>query len=207
MSNGKNMGNSNIFKATIILAAITFFSHEQCTKESKETKGDIKGVVKAINQNSSHEEGTYELICSALNFRDTIEYVKVVGGETVRHDFSLQPDSTMGRIVGEFQDLFIFKDSLQNNPGLADWDEKQIFDAATGATIQMKWLQDPVGDREVYLGDYLLGKSDAFGQYGFILQCGTYPVEGKCEGYISKTHIVKVLPDTKIYLNFILERD
>ena len=229
------MGKLNIFKAVMVLVVFAVFSQLNCTKKSKETEGDIKGFVKELEQNSeaiiypayiiyedtllattnesgeylisSLEEGTYTLICSALNFRDTIEQVKVVGGETVTHNFSLQSDSTTGIVVGEFQDMLIFNDSLETNPGLAVWDDKQIFDAATGATIQMKWLNYYVGDREVYLGDDLLGVSDAFGQYGFYVQCGTYCFKGSCEGYISKTHIATILPDTKIYLNFFLERD
>jgi hypothetical protein len=229
------MGKLNFFKVATILIVFTVFTQLNCTRESNETKGDIKGVVKELNQNSeeiicpayiiyedtlfattnesgeylisSLEEGTYTLICSALNFRDTIEQVKVVGGETVTHNFSLQSDNTTGILVGEFQDLLIFNDSLETNPGLAGWAAKHIFDAATGATIQMKWLNYPVGDREVYLGDDLLGISDAWGQYGFYIQCGTYCFTGKCEGYKSKTHIVTILPDTKFYLNFFLERD
>jgi hypothetical protein len=229
------MGKINIFKAVIVLILFAIFSQLNCTKESKETEGDIRGVVKELKQNSevtiypayiiyedtllaatnesgeylisSLEEGTYTLICSALNFRDTIEQVKVVGGGTVTHNFWLQSDSTTGRLIGEFQDMVIFSDSLETNPGLAEWDEKQICDAATGATIQMKWLNYHVGDREIYLGDDLLGISDAWGQYGFYIQCGTYCFTGKCEGYMSKTHIVTILPDTKIYLNFFLDRD
>ncbi len=229
------MGKINVFKAVIVLIVFAVFSHMNCTKESGETEGDLKGVVKELKQNSeaaihpayiiygdtllattnesgeylisSLGEDTYTLICSALNFRDTIEQVKVVGGETVTNNFLLQPDYTTGRLVGEFQDMLIFNDSLETNPGLAEWDGKQIFDASTGATIQMKWLNYPVGNREVYLGDDLLGISDAWGQYGFNIQCGTYCFTGKCEGYKSKTHIVTILPDTKIYLNFFLERD
>ena len=229
------MGRLNIIKAVIVLILFTVFTQLNCTRESNETEGDIRGVVKELKQDSgaiiypayiiyedtllaktnesgeylisSLEEGTYTLICSALNFLDTIEQVKVVGGETVTHNFSLQSDNTTGIIVGEFQDLVIFNDSLQTNPGLAEWDEKQIFDAATGATIQMKWLHYHLGDREVYLGDDLLGISDAFGQYGFYIQCGTYCFTGRCEGYKSKTHIVTILPDTKTYLNFFLDRD
>jgi hypothetical protein len=230
-----NMHKLNIFKAVMVLIVFGVFSYLNCTKESKETEGDINGVVKELTENSeaiiypayiiyedtllattnesgeylisSLKEDTYTLICSALNFRDTIEQVKVVGGETVTHNFSLQPDNTTGLLLGEFQDMLIFSDSLETNPGLAEWDEKQIFNAATGATIQMKWLQYPVGNREVYLGDSLLGISDFFGQYAFNIQCGTYCFEGKCEGYISKTHIVKILPDAKFYLNFFLERE
>ncbi len=229
------MGKINVFKAAIVLIVFAVFSHMICTKESGETEGDLKGVVKELKQNSeaaihpayiiygdtllattnesgeylisSLREDTYTLICSALNFRDTIEQIKVVGGETVTHNFLLQSDNTTGRLVGEFQDILIFNDSLETNPGLAEWDGKQIFDASTGATIQMKWLNYPVGNREVYLGDDLLGISDAWGQYGFNIQCGTYCFTGKCEGYKSKTHIVTILPDTKIYLNFFLERD
>jgi hypothetical protein len=227
------MCKPKLVKAAVILIASVCFSYLNCTKESNETEGSIAGVVtdqgsEAIihptyifhndtlltttNESgeyfiSSLREGKYSLICSALNFRDTVEQVKVVGGGTVTHNFSLKSDNTTGRLVGEFQDMLIFNDSLQTNPGLAEWDAKQICDAATGATIQFKWFPDFRGTRVIYLGDDSLGISDAWGQYGFYIQCGTYCFTGTCDGYKSKTHVVTIFPDTKTYLNFLLERE
>jgi len=219
----------------MILIASVCFSQLNCTKESNETEGSITGVVTIRDQGSeaiihpayifhhdtlltttnelgeyfisSLNEGKYSLICSALNFRDSVQQVKVVGGETVTCNFSLQPDNSMGKLVGEFQDLTVFNDSLISNPELAEWDEQQIYNAATGATIQVKWFPDFMGTRVVYLGDDSIGFSDAFGQYAFVIQSGTYSFTGTCDGYKSKTHVVTILPDTKTYLNFLLERE
>ena len=142
-----------------------------------------------------------------MDFRDSVQQVKVVGGETVTHNFSLQPDNSKGILVGEFQDLKVFNDSLISNPELAEWDEKKICDASTGATIQAKWFPDFNGTRVVYLGDNSLDTSGAFGQYAFVIQSGTYSFTGTCDGYKSKTHVVTILLNMKTYLNFFLERE
>lgn len=229
------MYRKNLVKAVMILIVSVCFSHFNCKKGSNETEGGIKGVVTTKDKETNaiihpayifHNdtliattdelgeyfitsliEGKYTLTCSALNFRDTVRQVKVVGGETVTCNFSLQPDNSKGILVGEFQDLAVFNDSLISNPELAEWNEQQIYNAATGATIQIKWFPDFTGNRVVYLGDDSIGFSDAFGQYAFAIQSGTYCFTGKCKGYMSKTHVVIILPDTKTYLNFFLERE
>jgi len=46
--------------------------------------------------------------------------------------------------------------------------------------------------------------ADVYGQYWIKIQCGTYPLTGKSDGYSSETEVVKVLPSSKIYNNFYL---
>ena len=181
--------------ATAIYPA--FIIHE----DSLLTMTDMEG-----NYQVSIEEGEYSLVCSAINFSDTILQIKVNGGEVVR-DFLIKPDDKMGFLVGEFQDMKIYRDSLVTKPELSQWDAKKVYDAATGATLQYKWLKVDIADREVFVGDSLFGKSDAFGQYALFLQCGTYPITGKCDGYQSKRKVIKVEPASKAYLNFFLERN
>ena len=219
----------------ILAILILFLSMISCDHNNstgpKETKGTVQGTVKSVNDTPIHpaylfsqdsllananeqgkytitsiEEGSLTLTCSALNYRDTTVQVQVQGGQTVIVDFMMTPDSTMGKVFGEFQDMNLFADSLKTNPSLANWDAKYIFDAVTGATIQYKTLKYPVPDRKVYLGDSLLAIADAWGQYWFKIQCGTYRITGSCDGYNDASRVIKVLPDTRVYVNFFLTR-
>ena len=213
---------------------VSFFIKCDNVTEPKEIRGTITGTVKKILSGdgsiihpayifledsliattsesgeytiSSIEQGSYFLICSSLGYSDTTTLVQVVGGKTITHDFYLTPDSSTGRIYGEFQDATLFNQNIQTNPALVDWDAKQIFNDITGATIQAKTLQYDVPDRKVFLGDSLLAISDGWGQYWFQIQCGTYPIRGCCEGYYDTTQVIKILADTRSYVNFFLYR-
>lgn len=154
----------------------------------------------------SLEEGIYQFTCSALNYRDTTEQVHIRGGQQNTHNFSLAPDSVTGRLYGEFQDVTLFNQNLQINPAMSGWDAKRIFDSATGATVQAKTFGYEIPDRKVFLGDSLLAISDVWGQYWFEIQCGTYPITGSCQGYHDSTVVIKVIPNTKVYVNFFLRR-
>jgi hypothetical protein len=153
------------------------------------------------------EIGRYDLLGSALYCGDTTLAVQVQGGQTVTLDFNLRSDSTTGLVVGEFQDAFLFQQRLLEDSALANWSEQQICDAATGATLQSKTLEYLVPDRFVLLEDSAMATADVWGQYGCFIPSGTYPLVGSCEGYKSVMHVVKVLPDSRVYLNFILHRE
>lgn len=152
------------------------------------------------------DEGSYQLTCSALNYRDSTEQVNVLGGKTTAHDFYLTPDASTGRVYGEFQDVTLYNQRLQTDPSMAGWDAKKIYDAATGATVQAKTFGYEIPARKVFLGDSPLDSTDVWGQYSFRIQCGTYPITGSCEGYNDTTQVIKVLPDQSIYVNFFLRR-
>ena len=152
------------------------------------------------------QEGNHNFICSALYFRDTTAQIQISGGKTVTHDFYLIPDSTIGLVYGEFQELNLFNDSLQTHPAMASWDASQIYDRTTGATMIDKFLQYDVPDRKIYLGDSLLTKSDSWATYLFRIQCGTYQFRGTCEGYYDQTEVVTIPEDHPVYVNFFLLR-
>jgi hypothetical protein len=200
------------------------------TKRPKETKGRISGSVKsgtsavhrayvfdgdtllAVTDDGGHYlvpsigEGDHELTCSAVNYADTTRRILIIGGQTAVCDFLMTPDSSTGKVYGEFQDLNVFNDSLKTNPALKEWDPKRIYDAATGATLQIKTYGYDLPDRRVFLGDSLVAFADAWGQYAFKIQCGTYPLRGSCEGYEDAVLTIKVLPDVRNYANFFLKR-
>lgn len=148
--------------------------------------------------------GEYSLTASALNYGDTTQSVEVKSGETTDVVFELKPDSRTGKIFGEFQDAAWFRQSTLQDTTLLHWDEKQVFDGGTGATLQAKTFGPELPDRMVFLDDSLLAFADAWGQYGITMPRGTYPLTGACEGYKSQTRVVKVPPNGRVYLNFYL---
>jgi hypothetical protein len=152
------------------------------------------------------EIGEYEFTCSALFCGDTILPVHVQLNRTVTLDFNLKPDSSTGLVIGEFQDGYLFAQCVQDCTELAEWSEKQIYDAATGATLQSKTLEYLVPDRFVSVGDTSLTTADYWGQYGCYIPCGTYPLTGSCEGYENIMRVVNIQPDSRNYINFILPR-
>ncbi|HDQ44977.1 MAG TPA: hypothetical protein ENN17_05675 [bacterium] len=152
------------------------------------------------------EPGEYLLTGSALFCGDSIRAVRVESGATAVLDFDLIPDSSTGRVYGEFQDDFLFRQRLVENPSMSEWSEREIFDAYTGATLQSKTLGYALPDRMVFLGDSILAYADSWGQFWFTLPSGTYPLTATCEGYRSRTRVVTVPADGRVYLNFFLPR-
>jgi hypothetical protein len=213
-----------------IIALTLFLMTCDSSTDPKETKGTLQGTVWygssgiypafifsgdslwATTDENGHylisalEEGNYELLCSALNYRDTTVQVAVSGGKTTTFDIDLVPDTSTGLIYGEFQDIILFNENVQTNPELAYWNPMMIYQATTGATMIDKFLQYDVPDRQIWLGDSLLRKSDEWGQFVLRLQIGTYPLSGSCAGYYSISRVVKVLPDTIVYVNFFMNR-
>jgi len=167
-------------------------------------KTDEKGIF----VNNSVKSGNYTLTCSAINFRDTTLQIILIGGKKAQFDFNLLPDSTKGKVFGEFQDMTLFREKSIVKPEITTWDEHKVYDATTGATICYKSLPDnlPIPERSVSIEDSLITVSDGFGQYYFQIQCGTYVITGACDGYTSVSRVIKVLPDSKVYANFYLER-
>jgi hypothetical protein len=158
---------------------------------------------------SSLEEGNYNLLCSAINYRDTINQVQVIGGSTVTCNFDLTPDITTGWIKGEFQDIVLWEDSLLVDPEMDYWDAAMIYQATTGATMISKFLQYNVPKQRIYLEDSLISITDDWAMFSLKIQCGTYPITGTCEGYYDVTEVVKVVPsvlDSARYVNFFMTR-
>lgn len=153
------------------------------------------------------EAGTYQVTGSALMFADTTVEVVIQGDQTTTLDLSLTPDTTTGFLIGEFQDDSLFLQQLGEKPEMAEWTDQEICDGATGATIQFKWLKPFEPFPHVLLGEDTLSADDGWGQYGFRIQCGTYPFTGICNGYQSVTGVARVEPGANTFLNFFLPRD
>jgi len=222
-----------IFPLLLVLGIIFAFLNCDNTTEPKETHGTITGSVQDISQNNSPvypaylfwndslltttaedgeftipelEPGNYQIICSALNYRDTTEQITVKTGKTTTHTFYLTPSLVSGRVWGEFEDMTLYNEILAADPSIAAWSEQEVYQGGTGATLQSKTLGYEVPDRKVWLGDSLLAKADNWGQYSFKLQYGTYPITATCEGYISIDTVITVIPDERIYINFFMYR-
>jgi hypothetical protein len=151
-------------------------------------------------------EGSHSLTCSALGYRDSTAQVRVDGGKAASHNFVLAPDSSTGRVYGEFEDMTLYSEALQANPALASWDSKQMFSGVTGATLQGKYLGYELPPRQVLLGDSILALADDFGQFWFEIQSGTYPIKASCEGYHSDTQVIRVLSGERQYATFFMVR-
>ncbi|MBN1999973.1 carboxypeptidase regulatory-like domain-containing protein [candidate division KSB1 bacterium] len=144
------------------------------------------------------------LICSALGYADETAQISIQSGKQASVDFVLSADTTKGRVYGEFQDLVWFKNALLENPDLKDWDEKQMWQAVTGATMQSMTMGE-LPPRQVYIGDEHIRIADDFGQFWVEVQCGTYAFKGVCDGYKTDVQVLKVLPEQKHYIIFYLD--
>lgn len=150
--------------------------------------------------------GNYTLTCSAIYFRDTSLMISISGGAKTQLNFTLAADTTFGFVFGEFQDMAVFRQKSIDKPQINTWDEKQVFDGVTGATIYKKGPQNDVPARTVSLDDSIIAVSDAWGQYWFKIQSGTYVIKGACEGYANASQVIILLPGSKIYANICLEK-
>jgi hypothetical protein len=166
-------------------------------------KTDVQGTY----ENNSIKAGKYTLTCSAINFRDTFLRITIFGGDVTKLHFALLPDSSFGTVYGEFQDLQLFNQRAIDKPQINNWDEHEIYDGVTGATIYKVAYPDPIPPRTVSLDDSIIAVTDGFAQYWFTIQSGTYLITGACDGYNDTTRIIKVMPGSKNYINFFLRKE
>ncbi|MDA3890874.1 MAG: carboxypeptidase-like regulatory domain-containing protein [Salinivirgaceae bacterium] len=153
---------------------------------------------------TSLEAGEYRIIISAVGYEDNTISIIIADGKITTTNFSLVSSDAIGRVYGEFHDANLYDQQLIENPSLSEWNELELWEGVSGATIQKKTMPE-IGDRTVTLGDSLVAYSDGFGQYWFKIQCGTYQIKGICDGYKDKEQTIVVKPDDRIYVNFILE--
>jgi hypothetical protein len=194
-----NIAGKVVYNSTVLPSAYIFIG------DSLMATTDDSGAYSITSVN----EGGYELLCSALNYRDTTSQVQVSGGQTVIRDFYLVPDTTAGWIRGEFQDIILFNDSLINHPSMANWDAQQVWQASTGATMIGKFLLYNVPRQKIYLGESMVSITDDWAQFALKIQCGTYQLTGTCEGYYDANEVVTVLPgklSDAIFVNFFMMR-
>ncbi|MGD8781212.1 MAG: carboxypeptidase-like regulatory domain-containing protein [Ignavibacteria bacterium] len=149
------------------------------------------------------DNGSYELLFSAEGYEDeTVTFT--IDGENLNKNIALIENSETGRVYGEFQDLELLNQKIEEDSSIADWSEKEIMDGVTGATMQEITYGAEIPYRLVFMGDSLKKYADGYGQYWLEIQCGTYPLTGKCDGFSSETKTVKVTSGSKVYLNFYL---
>jgi hypothetical protein len=153
----------------------------------------------------SLDAGTYTFTGAALDHRDTSFTVQVAKGDTVQVDFRLAPDNIEKRVIGEFQNAVMFRDSLSVRPEMAGWTGKQIYDELTGATIQGKPPMDDFNEHQVFIGDSLVSTADNWGQYSFRLKANTVPLRGVCPGYRDTVIVATLSPAGRIIVNFFME--
>ncbi|MCP4976254.1 MAG: carboxypeptidase-like regulatory domain-containing protein [Maribacter sp.] len=149
--------------------------------------------------------GEYEFIFSAIGYLDEIVSVTISGNYT--EEIVLTENSEIGRVYGEFQDTLKLEQKILDNNDIATWDEKEIYDGVTGATILEDNSSVDFQQAKLFIGDSLIGYADVYGQYWIKIQQGTYPLTGKSEGFLDKTKTIKILPDSKVYVNFYLLTD
>ena len=149
-------------------------------------------------------KGEHEILFSAIAYKD--KTILLDFEEDISLEIVLDKSTETGKIYGEFQDSLLFQQNILENSELANWNEQEVLDGVTGATI----LEDNYTGfehAELFLGDSLLGYGDVYGQYWVQLQSGTYPITVKSAGYKSKTKIIKVLTETKVYSNFYMVKE
>lgn len=153
------------------------------------------------------EAGNFTIKCSAVGYADAKSSITIREGKLTTLDFNLIADETNGRVYGEFHDSTLFSQQLAVNPSMLEWNSKELFDGISGATLQEKTLNHEVPERKVKIGNCQVACSDGFGQYWFTVQCGTYPLNGSCDGYNEKQQIIVVKPNDRLYVNFVLEKE
>ncbi len=218
----------------ILFISILFITAWICCDSSTEpesTAGDILGAVQNVaNKQAIHpaymfmqdslvctttengdfalsqlERGNYTLTCSALGFLDTTVNVNVPGGDPLSLLIFLTPDSQTGRVYAEFQEGVLFQNQLAQDSTLSQWNEQEMWQGVTGATLQSKTLRRDLPPRQVFLGDSLVALTDDFGQCWFELQRGTYPFTAACDGYADTTRVIRIIGNERTYAIFVLD--
>ncbi|MBN1647240.1 MAG: hypothetical protein JW874_04335 [Spirochaetales bacterium] len=110
-----------------------------------------------------------------------------------------------GTVAGEFHDKVLYEQALAENTDMKTWDDKRLWEDASGATIQAKTFGHEVGRAEVWLNGEVLAWADGFAQFWAQLDPGEYILTGKCEGYKEQRITVTIESGRKTYINFILE--
>lgn len=147
------------------------------------------------------------LFCSCANreaARQAAQRAASGGGIVSEGNQEGSPDQ--GKVFGEFEDMGLFERALRKRPATAGWNDKEVWDGLSGATIQAKTMGPKVPDRVVLLDGEILAYADGFGQYWLALPPGSYSLTGRCEGYEDAVIDVEVRRASTSYANFYLER-
>jgi len=152
----------------------------------------------------SLEPGLYSFLCSSMGFSDTLIQIEVKEGAITELDFFLRADDSKGRVYGELHDQSLYNEQLNENPSMSGWNEEELFDGVSGATIQTMTFGYDLPAAEIYIGDSLLTLTDGFGQYWTDIQSGTYPIRVSMPGWEDQIHVVNVEAGYRAFCNFIL---
>lgn len=211
--------------------SVTLFLLAACSKQEEPAQTTLTGSVKnSLNGTAIHpayliydqqlitttladgsyeitslEGGTYSMICSAIGYSDQRMQVVIENGKTIANDFLLIPDETVSAVMGELHDQDLYQEGLIENPSMAEWTGQQLFDGVSGATIQGKNFDFDVFPASIYIGDSLFAETDDYGQYGFDIQIGTYPIRVVSNGWRDSLQIKEVSYNSyAVFANYIL---
>jgi len=167
-----------------------------------EIKTDLDGMYKVENIDYS---GPFDILCSALNYRDTIVTVNLNEGNVSKKDFYLTPDNATGTLRGELQ-----YDSLFTlDPSLESLTDQEIHDGVTGATLQSEWT-DPNALFPPFImmgNDTLWPPVDTYGRFRINLPIGTYPLTAIAQGFNPISRVKKIYADSTVYISFNLGKE
>ena len=110
-----------------------------------------------------------------------------------------------GTVYGEFHDASLFAKSAERRPEINRWNDEQLWEGGTGATIQAKTFGHAVGKASVLLNGKEIAAADGWGQFTVKLSPGTYSLVGICEGYGEQRLDIEVKSGEKMYVNIILK--
>jgi len=147
------------------------------------------------------------LSCSGANGKAARQAaLQAASGAGIVSEEDQEGSPDRGKVFGEFEDLGFFERALRKRPAQVGWNDKQVWDGLSGATIQAKTMGPKVPDRVVLLDEEVVAYADGFGQYWLALPPGAYSLTGRCEGYEDAVIDVEIRRASTCYANFYLER-
>ena len=148
--------------------------------------------------------GRHDILCSALNYKDTTISVTFDEGKVSTGDFYLTPDNSIGTLRGELQ----YDSLFALDPFLASLSDQEIHDGVTGATLQSKWIDPGVTYPPIIMmgEDTLWPPVDTYGRFRIYLQAGTYSLTAVSEGFYPATKTKRVYADSTVYISFSLKK-
>lgn len=112
----------------------------------------------------------------------------------------------MGQVYGEFEDAQLFASALKKKPAMKSWSDEKLFDALSGATIQVKTLGPGTARGEIWQGSTRIAVADGWGQFWFALEPGTWKLVARCEGYEDQPFEIRLEAGSSQYRNVYLDR-
>jgi len=140
-----------------------------------------------------------------LQSAETIPHVDAATSASVEGDGLPQASARTCAIYGEFQDARLFRSKAVRNPRMSGWTAREIFDGATGATIQAKTYGRAVPDRIILVDGEEAAYADGFGHFWLELEPGEHQIEGRCAGFEEARISLLLEAGSSVHLAFLLE--